>query len=57
MNQVIPNVENLTAIRIGHPAGVLPVVAEVEGTTVKKAALIRTARRLMEGYALVLNDD
>jgi len=57
VNQVIPNVENLTAIRIGHPAGVLPVVAEVEGTTVKKAALIRTARRLMEGYALVLNDD
>lgn len=57
VNQVIPNVENLNTIRIGHPAGVLPVVADVDGTEVKKAALIRTARRLMEGYALVLNDD
>ena len=57
MNQVIPGVEKLTTIRIGHPAGVLPVVAEVDGTTVKKAALIRTARRLMEGYALVLSED
>ena len=57
VNQVIPGVEKLTTIRIGHPAGVLPVVAEVDGTTVKKAALIRTARRLMEGYALVLSED
>lgn len=40
-------------IRIGHPAGVLPVVSNVEGQRVKKAALIRTARRIMEGYVFV----
>lgn len=57
VNQVIPNVDEINTIRIGHPAGVLPVVAEVEGTEVKKAALIRTARRLMEGYAFVLDED
>lgn len=53
VNQVIPNVDSLETIRIGHPAGVIPVVSQVDGTDVKKAALVRTARRLMEGYALV----
>ena len=53
VNQVIPRINDSSTIRIGHPAGVLPVVAEVEGVEVGKAALIRTARRLMEGYALV----
>ena len=53
VNQVIPHIDEIETIRIGHPAGVIPVVAAVEGTEVKKAALVRTARRLMEGYALV----
>lgn len=56
VNQVIPNIDNISTIRIGHPAGVIPVVAEVgAGNEVKKAALIRTARRMMEGYALLEN--
>lgn len=53
VNQVIPHIDQIETIRIGHPAGVIPVVASVEGTEVKKAALVRTARRLMEGYALI----
>lgn len=53
VNQVIPHIDQIDTIRIGHPAGVIPVVAAVEGTEVKKSALVRTARRLMEGYALV----
>ncbi len=53
VHQVIPHIDEIETIRIGHPAGVIPVVAAVEGTNVKKAAIIRTARRLMEGYALV----
>lgn len=57
VNQVIPHIDSIDTIRIGHPAGVLPVVAEVAGTEVKKAALVRTARRLMEGYALVPEED
>ncbi len=57
VNQVIPHIDSIETIRIGHPAGVIPVVAEVAGTEVKKAALVRTARRLMEGYALVPDED
>lgn len=53
VNQVIPHIDQIETIRIGHPAGVIPVVAAVDGVEVKKAALVRTARRIMEGYALV----
>lgn len=44
-------------MRIGHPSGVLPILADValvgEAWTVRKAAFSRTARRLMEGLAYV----
>lgn len=56
VNQTIPNIDNISEIRIGHPSGVLPVVAEVDGIEVKKAAFYRTARRIMEGYVFVHND-
>jgi 2-methylaconitate cis-trans-isomerase PrpF len=46
-----------TVTRIGHPAGVISVDAQVretgEGPQLVRAALGRTARRLMEGYAFV----
>ena len=53
VNQVIPDIEHKTRIRIGHPAGVLPVVADVKDGHVEKAAFERTARRIMEGYVYV----
>lgn len=53
VNQVIPHIDEIETIRIGHPAGVIPVVADVQDGKVKKAALIRTARRIMEGYVYV----
>jgi len=41
-------------VRIGHPAGILAVEAQVDtsddGFVLRKAALYRTARRIMEGY-------
>lgn len=49
--------KNRQTIYIGHPAGIIPVESEaelVEGKIVlKKAAIYRTARRIMEGYAYV----
>lgn len=46
-----------TALRIGHPSGILLVGAEVTNENgiwrAKTAVLFRTARRLMEGYVLV----
>lgn len=44
-------------VRIGHPAGVLAlevaVLSDGESFRLEKAAIIRTARRIMEGYILV----
>lgn len=53
VNRVIGNPQGDSTVRIGHPAGVIPVVSEVNGGKVVKAALIRTARRIMEGYVYV----
>lgn len=53
VNRVIPNIENITTIRIGHPSGILPVIGDVQDGIVKKASLIRTARRIMEGYVYI----
>jgi len=54
VNQVLHNDNPPELVRIGHPAGVIPCYSEVdENNNVKKAAIVRTARRLMEGYALL----
>jgi 2-methylaconitate cis-trans-isomerase PrpF len=42
-----------STLRIGHPAGVIEVEAEVQDGELLKATVIRTARRLMEGFACV----
>jgi 2-methylaconitate cis-trans-isomerase PrpF len=42
------------ALRIEHPAGVIPVNLELAGTgEVRRASLVRTARRIFEGNVLV----
>ena len=52
--QVIGKENPEELVRIGHPAGVINCYSEVTpDLTVKKAAIERTARRLMEGYALL----
>lgn len=53
VNQMIPNINEISTIRIGHPAGVLPVVAEMEDGVVTKAAFYRTARKILEGQCFV----
>jgi len=57
VNEVIADVEQKSCIRIGHPAGVIDVQVAVEEQSgqvvLKRAAMSRTARRIMEGYAYV----
>lgn len=53
VNQVLRDTGDEDTVRIGHPAGVIPVVSIVKDGKVEKAALIRTARRIMEGYVYV----
>jgi 2-methylaconitate cis-trans-isomerase PrpF len=40
-------------VRIAHPAGVLPIAAEVRDGRAERVVVYRTARRLMEGHVLV----
>ncbi len=44
-------------VHLGHPSGIIPIEVEVEGQEtgffLKKAALGRTSRRIMEGFAYV----
>ena len=53
LNKIIPNIDEIDTVRIGHPSGIIPVVADVDGIQIKKAAYIRTARRIMEGYVYI----
>ena len=56
-DQLAPAARDLPELRIGHPAGVLTVQVEVEeardGWLVRRAAIERTARRLVSGLAYV----
>ncbi|MGI6053490.1 MAG: 2-methylaconitate cis-trans isomerase PrpF family protein [Clostridium sp.] len=44
---------NERLIRIGHISGIFPVTVTLEDGVVKKASVIRTARRIMDGYVYV----
>jgi 2-methylaconitate cis-trans-isomerase PrpF len=52
-----PKVNNL--VRIGHPAGIIPVEVEVlqdgDSYILKKATIGRTTRKIMDGYVYVRN--
>ena len=52
-----PDVDPQAPLRIGHPSGMLPIVADVslkgDQWTVNEVLFSRTARRLMEGWAYV----
>ena len=52
-----PTVDPQAPLRIGHPSGMLPVVADVsrhgDEWTVNEVLFSRTARRIMEGWAYV----
>ena len=53
VHEAIPHIDNISVIRIGHPAGVIEIEAAVDKGELRRAAFSRTARRLMEGYVFV----
>lgn len=53
--EAIPHIDAIGVVRIGHPAGVIPIEAAVDQGKVVRAAFSRTARRIMEGYVFVDN--
>ena len=52
-----PEAKNTGCVRIGHPAGVMEIEARVSVKNgvpvVRKVAISRTARRIMEGFAYI----
>lgn len=56
VNQMIPHIDSITEIKIGHPAGVIKVTADMQDGQLTKAAFARTARRIMEGYVYIEAD-
>lgn len=60
VNEVIRQRKDPRVVCIGHPGGVIPIEVQAEirdGTAmVTRAAISRTARRLMEGYTYVPGD-
>lgn len=42
-----------TVLRIGHPAGVIGVEAEVKGGKITRLGVYRTARKIMDGFVYV----
>lgn len=55
VNEMIPHIDSISEVKIGHPAGVIKVVSAIEDGKLTKAAFARTARRIMEGYVYVEN--
>jgi hypothetical protein len=60
VNQVLkPGAMEKDLINIGHPAGIIDIEVLVDNDNdlkLKKAAIGRTARRIMEGYAYIPKD-
>jgi hypothetical protein len=54
--RMIPGIDRIDIIQIGHPAGVIQIEAVVEKGIVTRAAFARTARRIMDGYVYVPKD-
>ena len=54
VNDVIAEPDDVAAVRIGHPAGVISIEAKVVDGKVERAAFSRTARRIMEGQVLLV---
>ncbi len=60
VNEIIGHRKDPKIIKIGHPGGIIPIEVQAEvcagKVVVTRAAISRTARRLMEGYAYVPGD-
>jgi methylitaconate Delta-isomerase len=56
-NEMVSRAEEKSLLQIGHPAGIIDVEVSVENRggqiVLKRAAMSRTARRIMDGYVYV----
>ena len=49
----IPDQVTRASLKIEHPTGEMTVVATLKGDTVASAAILRTARKLMDGIVFI----
>lgn len=52
VHDLAQNVQGNT-VRLGHTSGILEVSVELDGETVQRAGLVRTARRIMDGFVYI----
>lgn len=52
-NELIKPSKGISTLRLGHASGVSKVDIQMDGTRIIKGGLIRTARRIMDGYVYV----
>lgn len=56
-NEMVAEADSKSLLKIGHPAGVIDVEVAVEkaagGIKLKRAAISRTARRIMDGFSYI----
>ena len=52
-NELVPNAAAKETIRLGHTSGVTEVKIKMDGEKVLSGGVIRTARRIMDGFVYV----
>ncbi len=53
VHEMLSEPDSELLVRIGHPAGVIGIEAKVDGLKVERAAISRTARRIMDGQVYI----
>ncbi len=53
VHEMVSEPDSELNVRIGHPAGVINIESKVDGLNVERAAISRTARKIMEGQVYV----
>lgn len=53
VNEIVKPAKDKNLIRLGHSSGVTDVNMEVDGDKIIKGGVLRTARRIMDGYVYV----
>ena len=52
-NEVCRDVSGKSSVRLGHASGAMEVLVDMDGDEVRKAGVVRTARRIMDGYIYI----
>ena len=52
-NEMVGTMDGKHSVRLGHASGAMEVLVDMDGEEVRKAGVVRTARRIMDGYVYI----